>query len=839
MSQKQSNTKATARKKKQEKHESSPKISPLVKPEDMDLKTWQRALRKQAAEAEQLTVTAVDSKLCPGEYMVHNKNNGQDYKVVYRGEDSEWNYCSCWDFKTSQLGTCKHLEAVKLQVKCPKRSIPPYTSVYLSYSDERCVRIRIGEEHKVEFEQLAKQYFDSNHRLLPSAYEHFITFLEQASHISNTFRCYDDALDFVIDCREAYLRRQLIDCKYDDSTVDTLLNAKLYPYQREGIIFAAKAGNAIIADEMGLGKTIQAIGTAELHRREGFVESVLVVCPTSLKYQWKREIERFTGSQVQVIEGLHSRRILQYQLDAPYKIVSYNTACNDIKVLGTLTTDMVIMDEVQRLKNWDTQLARAARHIEARYRVLLSGTPLENKLEELFSVVELADQFCLGPYYKFRAKHICLNETGKVIQYQNLNAISDRLKSTLIRRRKCDVSLQLPSRMDHNLLMPMTAEQREIHDEFKNSVAQLVFKWQRQHFLSEHDRKRLMLLLSQMRMVCDSTYILDQKSRYDTKVAEALNIILNIIESGNEKVVLFSQWERMTRLVAQELKQRGIGFEYLHGGIPSKSRRSLVDNFTDNPNSRVFLSTDAGSTGLNLQVASTIINLDLPWNPAVLEQRVGRIYRIGQQRNIQVINLVSAQTIEEEMIGRLRFKTSLFEGALDGGEDAIFFNDDKFKGIMEVVTKMVEEVKEEPVLQEPLDTNATEDTADATKQKQAVTDEMADESEAGAIADSSEPVATFRKPSAEPSLLELCRGKGKSSTQDNASSLTSSRLIEQGSQLFSNLTQTLASPEATAHLVEELVKEDPTTGQTTLNIPVSSKQSVQQFLTLLGIILKK
>lgn len=819
MSQKRTNTKTTARKKNQEKQESAPKINPVVKPDDMDLVEWQRALRKQSAENEKLTVSAVDSKLCPGEYRVRNTQNRHEHKVVYRGEDSEWNYCSCWDFKTSQLGTCKHLEAVKLKVKRPKRSIPPYTSVYLSYSGERSVRIRIGAENQTEFNQLAKQYFDSNCCLLPSAYEHFATFLEQASRISDTFRCYDDALEFVIDCREALSRRQLIDGKYDDDAVDTLLNAKLYPYQREGIIFAAKAGSAIIADEMGLGKTIQAIGTAELLRREGFVGSVLVVCPTSLKYQWKREIERFTGCKVQVVEGIHTRRILQYQATAPYKIVSYNAACNDIKVSGLLNTDMVIMDEVQRLKNWDTQLARAARHIEARYRVLLSGTPLENKLEELYSIVELADQFCLGPYYKFRAKHICLNDNGKVIQYQNLNAISDRLKSTMIRRRKCDVALQLPSRMDHNLLVPMTAEQREIHDEFKNLVAQLVFKWQRLHFLSEHDRKRLMLFLSQMRMVCDSTFILDQKSHYDTKVAEVINIITNIIESGEEKVVVFSQWERMTRLVAHELEQRGIGFEYLHGGIPSKSRRGLVDNFTDNPNSRVFLSTDAGSTGLNLQVASTIINLDLPWNPAVLEQRVGRIYRIGQQRNIQVINLVSAQTIEEEMIGRLRFKTSLFEGALDGGEDSIFFDDDRFKGIMEVVTSMVEDEKEDSLAQETIESSTTEAIADSSKQKQSTTDVRVGktDTQAGAITDTPEPIAT----------------------QTIISTHTSSHLIAQGAQFFASLTQTLASPEATAQLVDDLVREDPSTGQTTLSIPVSSKKSVQQFLALLGNMLKQ
>ena len=135
-----------------------------------------------------------------------------------------------------------------------------------------------------------------------------------------------------------------------------------------------------------------------------------------------------------------------------------------------------------------------------------------------------------------------------------------------------------------------------MHDEYQSIVSQLVFKWTKTRFLSEKDRKRLLLMLSQMRMLCDSTYILDQKTRYDTKVEETLNILRNVFESGDEKVVIFSQWERMTRLIAKELDVLGVRYEYLHGGIPSEARKNLTDNFTELPESRVFLSTDAGST---------------------------------------------------------------------------------------------------------------------------------------------------------------------------------------------------------------------------------------------------
>ncbi len=215
-----------------------------------------------------------------------------------------------------------------------------------------------------------------------------------------------------------------------------------------------------------------------------------------------------------------------------------------MKILGALHTDMLIMDEVQRLKNWNAQIAKSARNIIADYAVILSGTPLENKLEELYSVMQLANQYCFGPYYKFMDNTVVKSDTGKVLSYKNLNAIGEQMKDSLLRRRRSEVLLHLPARMDKVLFVPMTKEQLGMHDECKAQVSRLVLKLEKYKFLSEKDRLRLLMLLGQMRMLCDSTYILDQKSRHDTKVDEVMNILQNVVESGDEKVVIFSQWER-------------------------------------------------------------------------------------------------------------------------------------------------------------------------------------------------------------------------------------------------------------------------------------------------------
>lgn len=872
-----------------------PKMTNTFKPKEMSLVEWQIALRQQQAEKEQFVISQEDVRFSPGVYRVGNPKTGRNYKVVYRGKGSYWNFCSCLDFKTSQLGTCKHLEAVKLWTKAKRKKVyrdePAYTSVFMDYNGPRRVRIRIGEDHQEEYEALAQKYFDEDFVMREEAYDKFAYFLQEAKRIDEGFRCYNDALDYIIEQREKRARAQMIDDRYTDAVLDRMLTVSLYPYQKEGIRFAVKAGKAIIADEMGLGKTIQAIASAEIYLREGLAESALVVCPTSLKYQWKKEIEKFTGGdtidaeetyiedgrvcpKVVVIEGSQAKRAQLYRAKAPYKIVSYHAMTNDVRLHHSLKTDVLIMDEIQRLKNWDTHIAKAARCIDSRYAVLLSGTPLENKLEELYSTMELADQFCLGPYYLFRHNHIVLNpDTGAIAGYKDLNAIGQQVSSRLIRRTKKGVALQLPKRSDQYILVPMTEEQKAVHAESKEYVARIMQKYKTYHFLSEQDRQRLMLELGKMRMVSDTTFILDQdlKHRYDVKIAEVVNLLENIFENGDEKVVIFSEWERMTRLVAMELEKRDIRYEYLHGGVPSKQRGQLVENFTTLPESRVFLSTDAGSTGLNLQVASTLINLDLPWNPAILEQRIARIYRLGQQQPVQIINLVSKDSIEEGMIAKLKFKTSMFEGVLDGGDDAVFVNEDKFKKFMEDLNGVMESTPESTeasveaadetdtfeeemgeqngladgeqqpednanaTIEDNVDTPVEDDTEEVMDEDQeaaASTEEAAAPSaDATGVEDSS--VEAAEEESSEPTSPAASYATDHEQPKDS-SSQSPQQLINQGLSFFSGLAETLKSPEATQQLIDNIVEVDATTGQTNIKIPVASKETVASVFQLFG-----
>ncbi len=804
-----------------------PQLSNVVCPGNMSLEDWQRKLRVREAIKSPMWVEKSDEELSDGVFTVNS--HSRKYKVVFYSADSPWNFCSCMDFKTNGLGTCKHLEAVKQHLAKQNISsfpLPEYSSIYLSYNPTRCVKIRIGQTNHDAMANAAAKYFKRNCSIRAEKICSIEVFLAQAKAIDPDFRIYPDAMDYIIQIREQAARENVLK-RYDDKAINSLLKVPLYEYQREGVRFAFLRGKSIIADEMGLGKTIQAIATAEMLRKEGFVGSVLILCPTSLKYQWKKEIERFTDATALVVEGDHIVRTRAYQNEQfTYKIVSYHSVANDIKVYKSMDCDMIIMDEVQRLKNWDTQISKAARRINTNYAVVLSGTPLENKLEELYSVMQFVDQYCLGPYYRFRQESIVTDgNTEKVVGYRNLNKIGEQISTALIRRTKKQVSLQMPERTDKILYVDMTDQQRELHNESQCTVAQLIHKWRRNHFLSEKDRNRLLLNLNIMRMVCDSTFIIDQSTNYQTKIDEAIDIITAATESEDCKIVVFSQWERMARLLTIRLDELGIEYEFLHGGVPSKKRKDLMDNFMENPQSRVFISTDAGATGLNLQAASLLINLDLPWNPAVLEQRIARIYRIGQKRNVQIINMVARDTIEERMLLTLNFKSELFAGILDAGEDTVFLENSKFDKIINTFAEVIE-----PEAEAETDTDTGADSEPQPHPEESAKPTDASTSSNDSESSAKEQPAKHAQPASQPNAPATADSHRHSATKSSEAN----DVINQGLSFFKGLSDILSDENKTKELVNTIVRTDKNTGETAIHIPVTDKETVQKVFSTLS-----
>jgi superfamily II DNA or RNA helicase len=681
-----------------------PRLSRTRRPPELDVADWQTALRRQFGREQQFGLENVGGEPVFSDYRVHNPATDASYRVAIRGRALGENRCSCPDFATNDLGTCKHIEftLARLERKRGAKALlargfePAHSELWLDHAGARRVRLRVGTACPPALLAKARRLFDAEAgwTLPRDRFDALDPWTAAAQRSGHELRCDDDVWQFIAQARDAERRRQALDAAYpagaDDPALAGLLKVPLYPYQAEGALFAARAGRALIGDEMGLGKTIQAIAAAELFARHFGVQRVLVVCPTSLKHQWKNEFARFADRQVQVVHGLRAQRQLQYREESFCKITHYETLARDADLINAWAPELVIADEAQRIKNWNTIAARALKRINSPYAVVLTGTPLENRLEELISIVQFVDQHRLGPTWKLLDEHQARDDAGRVIGYRALDRIGQTLAPVMLRRRKAEVLTQLPARVENRIFVPLTPEQRLHHDENGLIVTRIVARWRKTGYLSDADQRRLQCALQNMRMACNSTWLLDHETDHGNKVDELMALLEDLLEDPGAKAVVFSQWLGTHELIVRRLQQRPAwGHVLFNGQVPGDRRGALVERFHDDPACRLFLATDAGGVGLNLQhAAAVVVNMDLPWNPAVLEQRIGRVHRMGQRRGVQVVNFVGQGSIEEGMLSVLAFKKSLFAGVLDGGQTEIFMQGTRLSQFMKSVEQV-------------------------------------------------------------------------------------------------------------------------------------------------------
>ncbi len=787
------------------------------KPDGLGLEEWQRILRKQFGVQQDFKLKNTGDHPIFSDFLLANPESEKTYKIAIRGDAPGDNYCSCPDYSINNLGTCKHIEFTlsKLMKKRGAKKafkdgcVLPYSEVYLNYGLRREVRFRPGKDAPDKLISLADAFFDSDGVLKEKHVLDFHQFLNKVPRNNgHEVRCYDDVMAYIADHQDAGHRRSIIKSHIKDGInspiFKNILKTRLYSYQREGALFALNAGRCLIGDDMGLGKTIQALAAAELMAKLFNIHKVLIVSPTSLKYQWKTEIEKFSGRTVRVIEGLNHQRKQIYGAESFYKLVNYELIFRDIDMIREWAPDLIILDEAQRIKNWKTRTAQYVKQLESTFAMVLTGTPIENRIEDLHSIVEFIDRRHLGPLYRFVHNHRIVDDGGKVIGYRNLQSVRNSLKNVLIRRKKDEVLKQLPERIDKNFFVPMTKEQRVIHDENYEIVVKLVAKWRRYKFLCEADQRRLQIALNFMRMAADNTYLVDKKTIHGPKIEELEVVLKELIFESGEKVVIFSQWLRMTELVEHVLKRNKIGYVHLNGSVPSKQRKGLMSQFREDPECKVFLSTDAGGVGLNLQSGSVVINMDIPWNPAVLEQRIGRVHRLGQRRKVCVINFVTSSSIEERILGLLKFKKSVFAGAMDrDGEDVVMVGESQLKKIMKTVETVTDNLE----------------TPDPEVERQREREEKRD-------IESADREDVTEKTGVKPESKE----KGNENGQDALNTLLIS-----GAQFLTKLSKTISQPEQSAgNDMDSLIGRDTDTGKAYLKIPLPDTDAVKNIFSALG-----
>ena len=804
-----------------------PKLSRTHAPPDLSPLEWQRGLRRQFGREQAFGLENLSSEPFFSEFRVSNPVSKSSYRVAIRGLEPGDNFCSCPDYATSELGTCKHIEFTLAQLQKRRGAKaafargyqPAFSELYLRNEGKRSVYFRAGTDCPPALREAAAGLFDAERNgMLPDEglgeLEHFMTMASKSGH---ELRAYDDALDFVAGRRDAERRAAMLAQLFPRGAADPkllgVLKAPLYPYQAEGALFAVRAGRALIGDDMGLGKTIQAIAATEILARHFGVSKVLVVCPTSLKYQWQSEIMRFSGRQgesaVRVINGGRAQRHKDYALDDLCKITNYEKLKPDLDLIAAWAPELVIVDEAQRVKNWNTIAARALKRIDSPYAIVLTGTPLENKLEELISIVQFVDQHRLGPTWKLLHEHQVKDEVGRVTGYTGLDKIGQTLAPVMIRRRKSEVLRQLPSRTDQNLLVPMTEMQMRYHQENADVVAKIVQRWRRTRFLSDKDQRRLTCALQNMRMSCNSTYLLDRETDHGVKADELGALFDDLFAESEAKAVVFSQWTRTHDILIRRLDARELGYVSFHGGVPSDQRPAIVARFRDDPTCRVFLSTDAGATGLNLQHASILVNMDLPWNPAILEQRIARIHRMGQIRPVRIVNFVAKGTIEEGMLSVLAFKRSLSAGILDGGSGEISLGGSRLSRFMKDVENVTGRMGEGEAVTpaEEVGTIVTADAAGATDDVDAIASIAAGE-------------------------LAIARTDGAGAPPRDTGTDPWQALVQVGGRFIAALAAA-NDPNAPAH---PWIERDPATGLQTLKMPLPPPGIARQLANALSVL---
>ncbi|SPE58517.1 conserved hypothetical protein [Verrucomicrobia bacterium] len=671
--------------------------------------------RRERAQTEDFSISNRDPRHPIFSNFLVESPSGLVYSVEIRDLHQRQFACECVDFRINGLGTCKHVEAVLQHLEARFRRL------FQAATKDGSGRLELVVDAATNSIRLVKakgrmprglaEWFDADGRLCTEALEESLESLKQMSageipelRISQEIAPWLEARQHAAQGkqlrREYELRVQRGEWPAHETKVP------LFPYQREGMLHLAFTERALLADEMGLGKTIQAIAACALLHRLGQAQRVLIVTPASLKTEWEEQIQRFTELPYQLVFGARALRLRAYDLaalngaitgapapgeasgnghadtaaltpasaEAPanpapkppfFTIVNYEQMLADaLEVNQRLRPDVIVLDEAQRIKNWDTKTTRAVKRLRSRYAFILTGTPIENRLDELYSLMDFLNPSLLGPLFRFNREYYDLDERGRPSGYRNLDKLHERIKPHLLRRRKAEVETELPERTLRNHFVRLSEQQQLEYDDHERVVARLAFIAKKRP-LTQQEQERLMRHLAMMRMVCDTNYILNPDDRVCPKLAELEKVLEECRDNPEVKVLVFSEWERMLELTRGLCGRLKLGFAWHTGSVPQKRRRAEINAFKSDPDCRAFLSTDSGAAGLNLQNASVVINCDLPWNPAKLEQRIARAWRKHQTRTVTVINLISENTIEHRMLDTLSNKQALADGVLD------------------------------------------------------------------------------------------------------------------------------------------------------------------------------
>ncbi|HRG23310.1 MAG TPA: SNF2-related protein [Chitinophagaceae bacterium] len=494
-------------------------------------------------------------------------------------------------------------------------------------------------------------------------------------HLSVVDELYEsrDEEELVVQLEEKYEKLREFN-KIREIDPSSQLKQILRPYQVAGYQWLnylkdIKWGG-ILADDMGLGKTVQALSFMEFFKQEQGKLKALVVCPTTLIYNWENEIRKFTPSLTyRIHHGALRTRVKEELTDHDVTITTYGTLRSDIKLLVSVDFDYVILDESQAIKNPSSKVTKAACLLNAKNRLCMSGTPLQNNTFDIFAQMNFLNPGMLGTMEFFRQEFaIPIDKFGEQDRKDHLRKI---LYPFILRRTKEQVAKDLPEKQEMILFCEMEEEQRSIYDAYRNDFRNQILGTIETQGIQKSQLTILQGLMK-LRQICDSPAILNEQEKFENHSIKLDELARELSEDmSNHKALIFSQFLGMLALIRAKLTELGIKYEYFDGSTSAPDREKAIQSFQKNDEVRVFLiSLKAGGVGLNLTAADYVYIVDPWWNPAVEQQAIDRTHRIGQTKNIFAYRMICKDTIEDKILQLQEKKRALAKDIIS--DDASF-----------------------------------------------------------------------------------------------------------------------------------------------------------------------
>jgi SNF2 family DNA or RNA helicase len=482
---------------------------------------------------------------------------------------------------------------------------------------------------------------------------------------------------------------------------------ELFPFQQEAVNKMLERKSLLLAHGLGLGKTVSSIAALETLIDNGEAESILVICPASIKWQWKRQLDNFTdGALVTVIEGTKGDRRAQYRGvkrgDFEYTIMNYEQVVADWDIVRLLSFDAICCDEIVAIKNMGAKRSRHVKRLQASYRFGLSGQPIENRPEELFSIMQWIDPEVLGRYDIFDRTFIVRSDFGAVKYYKNLPLLRETMDNAMHRRTRKDVADQMPAVVEQSHIIDFDVPTARLYKKIAIELIDVINKAPKfssfnlaSHYAGVGDSGpmgEIMPRLMALRMLCDHPDLLKlsadnfddpesilgseyaatlrdngdlEKLKGSSKMDVTLDVINDILDASDDnKVVLFSFFKPMLNILQKKMKVPSVLFT---GDQTARERDEAIERFTKDKRCRVFLSSDAGGIGVDLPIANYLISYDLPWSSGKFEQRQGRILRISSKwPEVTLLSMLMKGSIEERMWDMLVEKSAISNAWMDG-----------------------------------------------------------------------------------------------------------------------------------------------------------------------------